>query len=277
MKLRLCLVISVLSFVAKAQNSDPFTSRIYGGWGYNAEWYTSSNIKISQPSLGNKYQFRNVVGNENPGWNFQLLKKPLTVPQYNYRLGWFFKKHKTWGFELNFDHTKYQMTIGQDAHLVGTVNNRHVDTNLIINDGVFHWKLNNGANFFCFNIMKRFYIAGTKNVHFKLFNIYKLGAGPVIPHVENTLFGIQNNPHFQLGGFNVGFEANYRLEIYDYLYLDIAQKIDYANYFGLIVYNGTAKQAFGCYEVMATVGIMIPYKPFWAKKKADSQPTTNPN
>lgn len=250
---------------------------VYAGWGYNAEWYTKSNIHVSQPSLGNNYQLKNIAGNDYVGWDYKLFQTQLTIPQYNYRLGFFFKKHKTWGFDIGFDHTKFQLTPGQTAHLIGTVNNRAIDTMVNVHDGYIHWKLNNGANFFCLGIMKRFYFAGTKNGKIKLFNIYKLAAGPTVPHVENTLLGYDNNPHFQLGGINFDFEANYRLELYNYFYIDVAQKLDYANYFGLRVYQGTAKQAFFCYEVIATAGILIPYEPFWKKKKGSTKPTTNPN
>jgi hypothetical protein len=273
MKLKLCLLLLISGFFAKAQTNDPFTSHMYAAWGYNAEWYSGSTIKINQPTLGNNYELKNISGNDYVGWD-KLFQHQLTVPQYNYRLGWFFKKHKTWGFEVSFDHTKYQLTIGQDAHWVGTVNNRHIDTSIYIQDQYFHWKLNNGANFFCFNMMKRFYITGTKNGKIKLFNIYKFGAGPTVPHVENVLMGMANIPHFQPGGWNVGFEANYRVEIYDFFYLDIAQKLDYARYFDLRVYYGTAKQAFGCYEVMATLGFMMPYKPFWVKNKTAATSST---
>ncbi len=283
MKYILLITLSIFSFFAEAQTNilqtaserasttntlvakkyfkprNPFTSRMYFAWGYNKEWYSSSTIKVSQPSQNSHYQFNNVSGNDHIGWD-KLFQHELTIPQYNYRFGFFTKKHPSWGFEFNFDHTKYQMTPGQYAHVTGTINGRNVDTNMVIIDSVNFWKLNNGANFFCFNVMKRFYLGGTRGGMFKLFTIYKLGIGPVIPHVENTLMGHDNNPHFQLGGFNAGFEAAYRLEITKFFYLDLAQKVDYANYFGLRVYEGTAKQSFFTYEVMATLGIIIPYK-----------------
>jgi hypothetical protein len=273
MKLRLCLLFFVSCFLIKAQDNDPFTSRLYCAWGYNGEFYTKSNIKISQPSLNNNYMLQNIQGNDYVGWNYHLFKQQLSIPQYNYRLGFWLKKHKSWGFDLSFDHTKFQLTPGQYAHWVGTVGGRHIDTNLTIVESYFHWKLNNGANFFCFNVMKRFYLIGTKNGYFKLYNIYKLGVGPTVPHVENTLMGVPNDAHFQLGGYNFGFEGNYRLEIFNYFYLDFAQKIDYARYFGLRVYKGTASQNFWCYELISTLGFMIPYKPFWAKKQVTPQTT----
>ncbi len=265
--------ISLFSMFAKAQTDNQFTSRMYFAWGYNKEWYSASTIKVSQPSLGNNYEFKDIAGNDKIGWD-KLFQRPLTIPQYNYRFGFFLKKHPTWGFEFNFDHTKYQMTIGQDAHVIGTRNNAHIDTNIVIQDDYIHWKLNNGANFFLFNIMKRFYICGTKNGILKFYNIYKLGVGPVIPHTENTLFGEKNKAGFQFGGFNTGLEAAYRLEITKYFYIDIAQKVDYAYYYGLHVYEGTAKQSFQTYEIIGTLGVMLPYNK--KKDKPAATPVEDP-
>jgi hypothetical protein len=262
MKYIILLSFTVVSFFAKAQTdnaNNQFKSRFYGAWGYNKEWYSTSTIKVSQPSLGNNFEYKDIAGNDHIGWD-KLFQRQPTIPQYNYRLGFFLKKHPTWGFELNFDHTKYQMTPGQNAHIVGTINNKHVDTNYVIQDSYTFWKLNNGANFFLFNIMKRYYICGTKNGNLKFFNLYKAGIGFMIPHTDNTIMGHDNNQGFQFGGFDVGLEAAYRLEIGKYIYLDLAQKVDYAYYYGLHVYEGTAKQSFSTFEVIATIGFMIPYK-----------------
>ncbi len=259
MKKALTILITALTLTGNAQITNPYTSRMYFSWGYNKEWYGSSTIKVSQPSQGNNFQFNNVAGNDRIGWD-KLFQHELSIPQYNYRFGFFLKKHPSWGFEFNFDHTKYQMTPGQYAHITGTLGGRNLDTNMVIVDSVNFWKLNNGANFFLFNVMKRFYICGTKNGFLKFFNLYKIGIGPLVPHTENTIMGHQNNAGFQFGGLNAGIEASYRLEISNYVFLDLSQKVDYANYWGLNVYEGKAKQSFFTYEVIGTLGIMLPYR-----------------
>ncbi len=35
------------------------------------------------------------------------LQKHITIPQYNYRIGYIFNKEKGLGVEINFDHTKW--------------------------------------------------------------------------------------------------------------------------------------------------------------------------
>ncbi len=255
----LCCFLFSLSLFSDGQEVDNYHPHFYFAWGYNKEWYSPSTIHIDQPSLGNNYDLKDVTGNDRIGWDKLFTHEP-TIPQYNYRIGFYRRKNASVGFELNFDHTKYQLTPGQNAHIVGTINNRHVDTNMIIVDDYYFWKLNNGANFFCFNIIKRFFVTGTMNGKIRTYLVTKAGIGPVVPHIENTLMGKSNTPHFQLGGWNMGLELNYRCEFLRHFYVDIAQKLDYARYSGLIIYEGKGKQSFSCYEVMATLGVMIPIR-----------------
>ncbi len=79
--------------------------KLYFSWGYNKEWYTTNNIKINQPSLNNNYMFVKAKGIDKPGWETGIFDKELTIPQYNFRLG--YNLNNNWAVELNFDHTKY--------------------------------------------------------------------------------------------------------------------------------------------------------------------------
>ena len=230
---------------------------LYFSWGYNKEWYTKSNVSVSQPALGNDYKLANISGHDHPGWDDGIFNKPLSVPQYNYRLGYTLNK-SGWGFEINFDHTKF-IFADQDAHVTGKLNNKTVDTTVAFNQGNgFYYYLNNGANFLLFNVTKRHRLAATKDGNVKVDFFGKLGIGPVIPHVQNELFGNKNDPHFQFGGWNVGAEAALRGTFYRYVYLELANKVDYARYSGLKVYQGTARQAFGTYEWILSLGFDLP-------------------
>lgn len=110
---------------ARAQQYVGKKGEIYFSWGYNEEWYTHSNIHISQPSLGNNYTFKNILAVDKPGWNGQFFHKPLSIPQYNYRIGYFFKNN--WALELNFDHAKYVVSPHQLVHVTGMMSHQPVD------------------------------------------------------------------------------------------------------------------------------------------------------
>lgn len=253
------IVFSLTVFSSFAQIKKKERKReFYFSWGYNKEWYTRSTVKIDQPVLGNHYRFSSISGNDHPGWNEGLFTKAFTIPQYNYRMGLFLNKKKGLAVEINFDHTKF--IIGnQVARVKGTFNKREVDTTVNFSaDNGFRYYLNNGANFLLFNIVKRWHLYAGKNERIKIDLLGKAGIGPVIPHVQNTFFGQDNKPNFQFGGWNIGAEAAVRVTFYNYVFLEFSNKLDYARYSNLKIYEGTAKHAFGTYEMILSLGASFP-------------------
>lgn len=243
-------------FYTEAQNTKR-KKEFYFSWGYNKEWYTNSNVKIDQPALGNHYSFKNIRGNDHPGWNEGLFTKAISIPQYNYRIGLFINKKKGIAVEINFDHTKF-IFADQQARVKGTLNNRAVDTVVSFRQPDFFYYLNNGANFLLFNIVKRSQWYSSSDEKVKIDFLAKAGLGPVIPHVDNKFFGYANDAHFQLGGWNIGLEGAVRATFFKYVYLEYCNKIDYARYSNLKIYQGTAKHAFGTYEMILNLGITFP-------------------
>jgi hypothetical protein len=231
----------------------------YFSWGYNKEWYTHSDVKVNQPALNNNYKLVGVRSHDHPGWDEGLFTTPISIPQYNYRLGFFFNRKKGLAFEINFDHTKHIIQDGQQVKLSGTLNGKQTDSTINFSEGNgFYYYLNNGANFLLFNIVKRWNWQESKTGNFKLDALGKAGIGPVIPHVQNSFFGKANDPGFQIGGWNIGLEAGARATFYKRVYLEFTNKIDYASYSNLKVYQGTARQAFGTYELILSLGFTIP-------------------
>lgn len=262
-------VVFSLPFVSLAQEQPKkkkkLIKEVYISWGYNKEWYTHSNLHVSQPSLGNDYTMKGVKAHDHPGWDEGLFNKAISIPQYNYRLGFLLDEERGWGFEINFDHTKYIIE-DQNVRVKGRINNHAVDSTVAFNEANgFYYFLNNGANFLLFNVTKRWHIVKTKNEKIKVDFFGKLGIGPVIPHTQNKLFGKENNPGFQLGGWNTGFEGAFRATFFRVVYLEYANKLDYARYSGVHVYEGTAHHAFGTYEQILSLGVVIPTSCWWKK------------
>ena len=255
----LTLVLILSGFSAYAQKAKPKRKgELYLSWGYNKEWYTTSNVQIDQPALGNSYTFNHITGHDHPGWDHNLMGQALSIPQYNYRLGYIFNKKKGFGMEINFDHTKFIFE-DQNAKITGVMDNKPVDSSVAFDAANgFYYYLNNGANFLLINFVKRWDVYHSKTEKLKVDFLGKAGVGPVIPHVENSFFGQANQPHFQFGGWNMGVEAALRITCFNYVYLEYANKYDYARYSGLQIYKGTAKQSFGTYEMILSLGLSFP-------------------
>jgi hypothetical protein len=252
--------ITVLTpvFTSAQKEKSKRKGEFYFSWGYNTEWFTNSNVHVFQPELGNNYSFLNIKGHDHRGWDEGLFSKAISIPQYNYRLGYIFNEEKGLGFEINFDHTKFIFS-DQNARIKGNLNKTAVDTTIAFNaqNGFFYY-LNNGANFLLFNLVKRWQLNQVFTKKIKIDFLGKAGIGPVIPHVENSLFGQKNEPHFQFGGWNLGVEAAIRATFFKYVYLEYSNKLDYARYSGLKIYKGTASQAFGTYEMILNLGLDFP-------------------
>jgi hypothetical protein len=238
---------------------------LYFSWGYNEEWYTHSNVSVSQPALGNSFTFVNTIGVDHPGWNEHFFQEALSIPQYNYRLGYVINRDKGWGVEINFDHTKWLFENNQMVHVKGKVNDSPFDGQVFFHDSIpgsdstsYHY-LNNGANFLLFNITKRWCLFENRKGTIRFDGIGKFGVGPVIPHVQVKYFEQPpNDQHFQLGGWNVGLEADLKVTFFQYVFVEYGNKLDYARYTNLKIYDGTDKQAFGTYEMILSLGVVIP-------------------
>ncbi|GAA4302381.1 hypothetical protein [Compostibacter hankyongensis] len=262
MKKRICRTLIAVSALLltghelKAQQNLGDKGAFYFSWGYNKEWYTHSNIHISQPSLGNHYVFKNTIAVDKPGWNGHFFQEALTIPQYNYRIGYFFKKN--WAVELNFDHTKYVVAPRQLLHVSGTMNHKPVNEYVVNTPDILQYQLNNGANFFLFNLVRRLQLpyVNYKNLNAAL--LLKGGVGFMYPHVQNTIYDKNNDRGFQFGGLDIGTEAALRLTFFRHVYLEYCNKLVYTNYWGLKIYEGKARQAFGTYEMILNLGGTFP-------------------
>ena len=270
------LLAAFIPFAASAQEKKQppkkkkkFIQEVYASWGYNGEFYTHSTIHVSQSALGNDYNFVSVKGHDHPGWNDGIFSEQLSIPQYNYRLGFLLDEDKGLGFEINFDHTKY-IFANQNVIVKGELNHRNVDTTVAFNpQNGFYYYLNNGANFLLFNITKKWHLAKSKDEKVKLDLLGKFGVGPLIPHTQNQLFGEKNDQGFQVGGWNTGAEASLRATFWRYVYLEFSDKLDYARYHNLNVYMGAAHQAFGTEEMILSLGLVIPTT---SRHQADLRP-----
>ncbi|MBI1692796.1 MAG: hypothetical protein FYV88_5190 [Bacteroidetes bacterium] len=142
--------------ICPKKNRSERKGEFYFSWGYNKEWYTRSDVKVNQPALNNQYTLHQVQSHDNPGWDKGLFKIPLSIPQYNYRIGYFFDKQKGLAFEINFDHTKHIIQDGQTMRISGTLGGRGVDSSILFSSANgFYYFLNNGANFLLFNLVKK--------------------------------------------------------------------------------------------------------------------------
>nr|MBA3971987.1 hypothetical protein [Bacteroidota bacterium] len=183
----------------------------------------------------------------------------LTIPQYVYRLGYFF--NDKYGIEINFDHVKYVMNDYQTLRVKGTIHGKYIDKDTTISPVDFlRFEHTDGANFLMLNFMRRLQLFQSKNNKHKLSAIGKIGGGIVIPRTDVTLFGNRVDNRFHIAGYCAGTEVGIRYEAYKYFFMEYTGKGVFANYTKVLtVGSGEAHHYFWTFENILVLGVQIPF------------------
>jgi len=257
------------NIIANTQNNDE--KSFYVSWGYNKDYWTNSDIHISQPALNNNFVVNDVHAGDYPGWNTGIFNKDLMSPQYNIRFGYFFNPARTWGIELSFDHTKYNTNLNQVARISGMINGQTVIQNSVLTSNYFYYALHNGANNLMLNLVRRKTMVTMPTAKLQLVGIGKAGMGVMLPHPENTIFEQTvnvgpkawnnyfgwNHGWWQMGGWTAGFELGMQLVFRKRVYLEFTDKEAYVNLSDIQVYQGQASQTMWLNEMIGSFGVMF--------------------
>ena len=236
----------------------------YFSWGYPRAYFTDSDIRFVRPGLGDDFTMHKAKAVDEPEWTTGIFNKPLTVPEYNWRLGYFFNKKKDLALELNFDHVKYHVSDGQTVRMTGKHGGQPVDQQIQLTEDVLEYELCDGANFLLLNIVKRLPLVGKPGETLSVAGIAKAGAGIVIPDSDNKVFGLANRHNadeghkgYKISGWNTGVEAGLRFVPLKPFYLELTDKVDFADYTNVDINSGRAQQSFWTNEVILSLGVTI--------------------
>jgi hypothetical protein len=261
---RILLLPITLLFVATsfAQNAEVKKPRrkgtLYAAWGYNKDFFSRSDLHFSN-SGSDQYDFTlyNIKAVDRPGFS-EILTTTLSVPQYVYRLGYFFNDKHNLGIEINFDHTKYVMVNSQPAHLKGVIHGKSYDVDTLVTPDFLKFEHTNGANFLMLNVIKKHELVRSKNGNHKLNALVKAGFGVVIPKTDVTLFGERLDNVFHIAGYVTGLDAGFRYE-YKHFFSEATLKGTFANYNNVLtVGTGKADHTFFAGEIIWSAGFQIP-------------------
>jgi hypothetical protein len=240
----------------------------YFAWGYNRSSYSKSDIHVSQSSLGNDFTVHSVEATD---FSQNILGNSIFTPQFNARVGYFFSEHPEWGLEFSLDHTKLSSAIGQTQQISGTLHGQPVDFQQTLDSQTFKYNLHNGFNHLIFSLIRRKNLTGEYDQNLSLTLLLKMGAGVVIPHADNTIFGNASdvgpktlgnaigfsNGWWQLKGWTAGAEVGLRLNLLKPIFFEVLDKLAYTSMSGIPVYLGRANQSLWMNEWAFILGATI--------------------
>lgn len=245
----------------------------YFSWGWSRQQYAPSDIHVSQPELGRDFTVQQATATDFPTSFEDTIKSTLnfelTNPQENIRIGKFMNPEKTFAVELNIDHSKYNTDLNQTANVTGTgpgVPNGP----MALTGQDFYYALHNGLNHIMLNAVwfKRLHGAAQQPGDLQL--VSRLGAGFLLPHAENVIFGQENQvgpknqniccgkgDWWQINGWTAGVEVGLRYTVYKSVYLELTQKYAYGELRAVPVYKGTADQKIWMSEQVLSTGFLF--------------------
>lgn len=259
------LIFTCFNLNAQQQKHQLF-SGMYFQWGYNSENYIHSNIHFRM-SNGNNFILHHAKAHDRGDYD-DIIKETgqITIPQYNYRIGFYLNKAFTKAIEINFDHAKYIVTDGQNVHVTGTIDKIHVDGDSVLNPETFlHYEHTDGANWLHINYVEQKTLFTTKAKTRNLLTlIYKGGAGINIPRTDFTWRGERLNNDFHIAGYNFGVEGGLRFYMCKNFFLEGTAKTGYVRYVNALIDTETSKgnrasQDFGYLEEIVTLGYQVKF------------------
>lgn len=243
-----------------AQKNKKLFNGMYLQWGYNTEWYTKSTIHFNTSVNGVPHNYTIYKAKAHDRNDLDaIVKKPIeiSVPQYNYRIGFYLNAKKTKAVELNFDHTKYIVYDNQKLRAKGYIGTTTFDKDTAFSVNDMHFEHTNGANFYQINYVSQ-HLLKQKNNRPQFTFLWKAGAGILIPKTDVTLSGKRIDNKFHIAGYCFGVEAGSRWYFAKKWFLEGTAKTGFANYTNsLAIDNGKVSHKFGYFELIGTVGYEI--------------------
>lgn len=241
MKKHTPLLISLWIFGIFISNAQTFTyfqpldykGQFFGYWGWNVDGYTASDIHFK----GEDYNFT-LSGvkayDRQSNFDVKLYCNPLraTIPQYNFRFGYFISPH--YNISFGIDHMKYVVkqlqVVGIDGYIDNPASNYssiYEDYEILIRPGFLQFEHTDGLNYI--NTEYRRVDNLITGPHLKLNATEGVSAGILLPKTNCTLLDNARYDEFHLAGFGMAIMAGLNLEIYKYFFIQSEFKSGYIN------------------------------------------------
>ena len=226
--------ISILAqdFIETDKTAFSRKGKLYFYWGWNGSDYTKSNISFS----GDDYSFtlKDVKATDRQSeFSVDKYLNPanMTIPQYNFRLGYYFSKN--WDISFGIDHMKYVMVQDQNVSIDGTINSGsnydggYYNDQITLSDDFLKFEHTDGLNYVNTEIRYNALLLNSKHINLEF--IKGIGLGILYPKTNTTLLNKERYDDFHLSGWGIGGVMGLRIEIFKRFFIQTEHKYGYIN------------------------------------------------
>lgn len=206
---------------------------IFFYWGWNIGWHSDSNIRFA----GDGYDFTLhgvEASDRQTKFNVDTYLNPAnaTIPQYNFRIGYFVKDYLSLSFGI--DHMKYVVNQNQSAHITGVISGSETvydgiydNAPITIQEGFLYFEHTDGLNYA--NIELRYLKEFLRYKNIKFSCVAGGGGGILYPRTNTTLLGMERYDQFHLSGYGLGGVLGLNINFFKSLFVQAELKGGFAN------------------------------------------------
>ena len=269
MKNLVVAIVLLSSYVGFAQEAPNYNDagankgKFFAYWGWNRGQFSDSDITFK----GEDYNFtlNNVEARAKPKpfgiYYFKL--DEVTIPQTNFRIGYFFKENYT--VSIGVDHMKYVMKNDQIVNYEGDLpagselytssgNNINLAKEFLLfehTDGLNYVN----AEISRFDNLDNWLKFKVKNIDINLTE--GVGVGVLYPKTNTTLLGKERYDEFHVSGYGVSAHAGLNITFFKHFFIQSNMKVGYINMNDIRTTNSKkdkASQDFTFFENMYVIG-----------------------
>lgn len=242
--LLVCLTfLSAFSFAQETaagffHNGNSKKGNIFITWGYNRAYYNHSDIHFK----GDGYDFslsrvQAVDMPEKFAAKVYFNPKWLSVPQYNFRVGYYFRENTA--LSIGTDHMKYHFVQTQQVLIDGYIDPEKYDmpgytgtfngSNFLYNPDFMDFHHSDGFNFLRLALEQRVPVYQSRNGNHLVALNGSVSLGALIPWTDFTFFGQNYRNRLHLSGYGTSAHLGLRYEFHKYFFLQIAAQLGWTN------------------------------------------------
>ncbi len=257
-------------------------------WGYNRSAYTKSDLKLQGQGYNFDLQYSKASDHQSPLNSGDYSLKSLSVPQYNFKIGYFYKQK--WSISLGVDHMKYIFSDNNKVVVSGNLSyqsksvfiGNNIDygsaplllKNITTDRDLFHYENSKGLNYIHgeLGLSEKLFVADKKGDFIVSSNV-GFGTGLLLSYTSLLFDGVQNETTKSLSGYGLSTFAGLRFEFFKSVYLYSNFSVGFLHKIhektSMVDAVAYASQHFGYSQIEAGLGLLLFKKP---KKECDDCP-----
>jgi len=207
------------------------TGKVYLYWGWNRAIFTGSDIHFT----GDQYDFtlRDVKAFDRPtDFNAKTYLNPVsaTIPQYNFRIGYWFKPN--WNLSIGTDHMKYVVQAYQVVDINGTIagtgtgfDGNYSDADIPLTPDFLQFEHTDGLNYPNVEIRHALDLLTVGKLRIGITE--GIGTGILYPKTNAVLMNNERNDRFHLAGYGMSAVVGLNIEFFRSFFIQTEAKGGY--------------------------------------------------